>query len=126
MSATIRTAIAVGVTIVVGGIAVVARGQNATLRPGDPTQARVLVLNRAPNEAVPVAVQTLPSPVNVHIDESNVVHTAAAIQNWEYRTVQVTGSWGAGSVGNVGNEGWEAVGMVPTSAGATILFKRPR
>jgi len=126
MKATSRTAIAVGVILAVGGIALVARGQNATVRPGEPTQSRVWVENRAPNEAVPVVVETLPSPVNVHIDQSNVVRTASAIQNWEYRTIQVTGNWGAGSIGNVGNEGWEAVGIVPSGTGATILFKRPR
>jgi len=126
MKATMRTAMAVGATLVVGGIALLARGQNATVRPGDPTQAHVWVDNRAANEAVPVVVESLPSPVNVRIDQSNVVRTAAAVQNWEYRTVQVTGNWSAGSIGNIGNEGWEAVGMVPSGNGATILFKRPR
>lgn len=128
MNATMRTAIAIGVSLAVGGIALVARGQQQTTatRPGEMTQSRVWVENRAPNEAVPVVVETLPSPVSVHIDQSNVVRTAAAIQNWEYRTVQVTGNWSAGSIGNIGNEGWEAVGMVPSGSGATILFKRPR
>jgi hypothetical protein len=126
MKATMKSGIAIGMIVALGGIALLARGQNATVRPGDPTQAHVWVENRAANDAVPVVVESLPSPVNVRIDQSNVVRTAAAIQNWDYRTVQVTGNWSAGNIGNLGNEGWEAVGIVPTSAGATILFKRPR
>ena len=40
---------------VVSGAALGARGQ-ATQRPGDPTQAVVLVQNRNPSEAIPVVV----------------------------------------------------------------------
>ena len=121
-----RYAIAIGVILAAGGIGIVAGAQQSTVHPGEPTQSHVWVENRAANDAIPVAVERLPSPVAVHIDQSNVVRTAAAIQNWEYRTVLVTGNWGAGNIGNLGNDGWEAVGMVPSGTGATILFKRPR
>src|SRR3954471_22344417 len=79
-------AVLVVAACVFGAALVGGRGQS-TVRPGDPTQARVWVENRAPNEAVPVVVESLPSRVSVRIDPSNVVRTAAASQNWEYRTV---------------------------------------
>jgi hypothetical protein len=121
-----KSALAIGVILAAAGVGIAARGQNATVRPGDPTQARVWIENRAPSDAVPVVVETLPSPVSVHIDQSNVVRTAAAMQNWEYRTVQLSNTSNGSALAAVGNEGWEAVGMVPSGAGAMILFKRPR
>ena len=54
------------------------------------TQAHVWIENRAPTDAVPVIVEALPSPVAVRLDA--VVRTAATAQNWEYRTMQVTGN----------------------------------
>src|SRR3954464_9360567 len=112
-------------TCIASAALVGARGQS-TARPGDPTQARVWIENRAPNEAVPVVIEALPSPVSVHIDASNIVHTASAIQSWEYRTVLLSNA-ANGSTLAIGNEGWEAVGVLQAGpGGATILFKRPR
>jgi len=103
-----------------------ARGQ-ATARPGDPTQAHVWVDNRNPNEAIPVIVEGLPSPVPVRLEAQTVVRTMAVPQNWEYRTVQLQAASNGSALGAVGNDGWEAVGVLRADAsGATILFKRPR
>jgi len=115
----------VTVACIAGAGIVRARGQS-TVRPGEPTLARVWVENRAPNEAVPVVVESLPSPLTVRVD--GVVRTAATVQNWSYRTAQFPpGAAGENLNAPYGNEGWEAVGVVQTGAnGATILFKKPR
>jgi hypothetical protein len=104
-----------------------ARGQ-ATARPGDPTQARVWIENRAPAEAVPVIVESVAIPLTVHLDTSSTVQTIATRQTWQYRSVQVPSSAAGGTLDPVGMDGWEAVGILQSSptTGATVLFKRPR
>ena len=105
---------------------VVARGQ-ATSRPGEPTQAHVFVDNRSPSDAVPVVVEALPAPITVRLDSQTAIRTVHAPQNWEYRTVQLSNPSNGSSLGAVGSDGWEAVGIVQTGPnGVTILFKRPR
>jgi len=111
----------------VGAAALAARGQ-ATQRPGDPTQAVVLVQNRNPNEAIPVIVQSIATPVTAHLDSSSTVQTVAARQVWEYRTVVLDVRASSGpELQRFGGEGWEAVGLVQTSdMKAAVLLKRPR
>jgi len=125
MTQTMKSAMVFGVILAATGIGLLARGQS-TVRPGDPTQARVWVENRGPNEAIPVVVDALPSPVTVRVE--GVVHAAPAAQIWSYRTGQLPAN-GAGELLNnpYGSDGWEAVGVVQSGPnGATILFKRPR
>jgi hypothetical protein len=43
-------------------------------------------------------------------------------QQWEYRIAAIDPS----SLAAAGNEGWEAVGVVTSSATPTVLLKRPR
>jgi hypothetical protein len=102
-----------------------ARGQS-TPRPGEPTQARVWIENRNPNEAIPVIVQNVATPIAAHLDTTSTVRTVAGRQMWQYRTVQLpTGATG-GTLDPVGMDGWEAVGLIQSGPmGATILFKRP-
>jgi len=113
---------------VAGGAALAARGQ-ATLRPGDPTQSRVWIENRAPNDAVPVIVESIATPVTTHLDSSSTVQTVAARQIWEYRTVTLDPAAGSGpELQRFGAEGWEAVGVVATrgTGPVAVLLKRPR
>lgn len=109
------------VFVVVGAAAFVAA--QSTVRPGDPTQAHVWVENRQPNEAVPVTVERMNGTVAVHVgslEPSLVLAARAARQRWEYRIVTID----AGVLEQVGNDGWEAVSVVPSSG--SVLLKRPR
>ena len=113
----------------VGGAVMVARGQS-TQRPGEPTQAQVFVQNRSANDAIPVVVQSIAGVSYVRlagIEPNVVVPTKGVPQGWEYRTVQLQANANGGALAGVGNEGWEAVGILQSNpSGATILFKRPR
>ncbi len=111
-------------TAAIGGTVAVVAAQS-TLRPGDPTQARVWIENRAPNEAVPVEVERFATTPPVHIssvDASVILPSRVVRQRWEYRV----GSLDASALEAAGNDGWEAVGVVPSANGASVLLKRPR
>jgi len=114
-----------------GAVALAARGQS-TARPGEPTQSRVWVENRQPNEAIPVVVQPPATPVRVQIDQTNAnpnsIPVRASQQAWEYRSAQLPAAGDGALLNNPwGMQGWEAVGILQSSpSGATILFKRPR
>ena len=100
-----------------------ARGQS---RPGETTQARVWVENRAQNEAIPVVVTNVVTPITAHLDTTSTVRTVAGRQMWQYRTVQLSTGATGGTLDPVGMDGWEAVGLIQSGPmGATILFKRP-
>ena len=110
---------------VAGGALVAAQ---STARPGDPTQGRVWIENRAPNEAVPVTIERFGSTPSVHVssvDASVVLASRAVRQQWEYRLVPFSPTSEASLVGP-GNEGWEAVGVVVASGTNNVLMKRPR
>jgi hypothetical protein len=107
-------------------------------RPGDTTPARVWVENRAPNEAIPVTVQTM-TPMRVQIagtatvavDPASTVPTRAVRQAWEYRTVTVAaGQDPASALATAGNDGWEVVVVFQpqqtTQSATSFLLKRPR
>lgn len=96
----------------------------STLRPGDPTQARVWIENRDPGEAVPVVIERFGATPSVHvssIDASVVLPSRAVRQQWEYRIV----AFENGALVAAGNEGWEAVGVVMSSGTSNVLMKRP-
>jgi hypothetical protein len=126
ISARAATLLFVILACAAGAVALGARGQ--TPRPGDMTQARVWVENRQPNETIPVAIQTVAVPVRVQLDPSAVVLTKTAAQGWEYRSIPLASDADpARSLLLVGNEGWEAVGVLQSGpAGVTVLLKRPR
>jgi hypothetical protein len=110
----------------IGAVVLRARGQ-ATARPGDMTQARVWVENRSPNEAVPVVVENVATPITAHLDTNSTVQTVVARQTWQYRSELLPVGTSATVLDRVGTDGWEAVGLIQTGPmGATILFKRPR
>ena len=112
----------IALVIVAGAVFAAAQ---STVRPGDPTQARVWIENRAPNEAVPVSIERFGATPSVHIssvDASVVLPSRTARQPWEYRVV----AFENGALVAAGNEGWEAVGVVMSSGSANVLMKRPR
>jgi hypothetical protein len=119
----LKTMLAALVLTAAGGAVFVAA--QSTVRPGDPTQARVWIENRSANEAVPVTIERFGSTPSVHVssvDASVVLSARAVRQRWEYRV----GSLDASALEAAGNDGWEAVGTVPASGGASVLLKRPR
>jgi hypothetical protein len=111
------------VLLVAGGAAFVAA--QSTRTPGEMTQARVWVENKAPFETIPVSVEKFASTPSVHlssVDASVVLPSRAVRQQWEYRVV----NYDSASLVGAGNEGWEAVGVVGGSATPSVLLKRPR
>ena len=104
----------------------VARAQS-TARPGEPTQARVWIENRNPNEAVPVIVENVATPITAHLDSTSTVQTVAGHQTWQYHSEQLPPGAPASVLDRAGMDGWEAVGVLQSGPmGVTILFKRPR
>lgn len=122
----VKSMLVVLVLAAAGGMAFVAA--QSTLRPGDPTQARVWVENRAPNEAVPVAVERIDATSNVRLAaiDPQVLIRVSTRQEWEYRSMAVTPDEAAQQLKAVGLQGWEAVGVLQSgSNGPTLLLKRP-
>jgi hypothetical protein len=104
-------------------------------QPGQPTLARVHILNRDRAEAVPVKVQNtgdslpvvLVGEPTVSLAASAVVATRSARQVWEYRRIVVgAGDDPTAALNAAGTEGWEAVSGLAAGTGATWLLKRPR
>jgi len=106
--------------------------------PGQPTLARVYVLNAAPAEAVPVkiidaqplrVVEVQPLRVTVTGVPAVTSQTQVARQRWEYRTATVARGVDPATVLNaLGNDFWETTGVTTTSADGSIniVVKRPR
>jgi len=97
----------------------------ATRTPGEMTEARVWVENKAPFETIPVSVERFASTPSVHlsgVDAAVVLPARAARQQWEYRAVP----YDAGALAGAGNDGWEAVGVVGSNGTPSVLLKRPR
>ena len=105
-------------------------------RPGDVIPPRVWIENRSATDAIPVVVQDAAKPMpvqliampSVHVASAATIPTRAVRESWEYRTLSVpSGQDAAGLLAAPGNDGWEAVGVLPsTQAGAVLLLKRPR
>jgi hypothetical protein len=121
--------------LIVGGAAMLAAPEQ-TQQPGQMTQARVLVLNRGRNEAVPVELRdaNLDSPLHVRImnGEPSVgplltVHLAPV--TWDYKTVPIApGDDMAQVLHTDGSNGWETTGITYADSRGmtTILLKRAR
>lgn len=105
-------------------------------RPGEPTQSRVWIENRAASDAIPVVVQNTGAPArvlvtgtpSVTIESANTLPTRVVRQSWEYRTITVpSGQDPASLLVTAGNDGWEVAGVLqPSQVSATLLLKRPR
>ncbi|HEY2153882.1 MAG TPA: hypothetical protein VGH34_23965 [Vicinamibacterales bacterium] len=121
--------------LIVGGAAMLAAPEQ-TQQPGQMTQARVLVLNRGRNEAVPVDLRdaNLDSPLHVRImnGEPNVAPTLTvrlAPVTWDYKTVPIApGDDMAQVLHTDGSNGWETTGITYADSRGmtTILLKRAR
>ena len=123
--------------LIAGGAATVAVApQDSTLTPGQPTQARVLILNRGDAEAVPVSIESAAQPLRVDLAtvptvilaQGTLVQTRAARENWEYRGVRVqAGQNAAALLSAEGADGWETAGFtLPDQAATIVILKRPR
>lgn len=123
--------------LIAGGAAAVAVGpQDATSTPGQPTQARVLILNRGDAEAVPVSIESAAQPLRVDLAtvptvilaQGTVVQTRVTRQTWEYRGVRVGAGQNAAALLNAeGADGWETAGFtLPDQSGTIVVLKRPR
>jgi hypothetical protein len=119
-----------------GAAAVAVTPQDGTLLPGQPTQARVLILNRGNAEAVPVSIENTAQPLRVDLSsvptvilaQGTTVQTRATRQTWEYRGVKVGAGQNAAALLNAeGTDGWETAGFtLPDPSGTIVILKRPR
>ena len=116
-----------------GAALVAAPGQTY---PGQPTQGHMLIDNRGPQQAVPVAVHQTPAdaPWRVQVmgtppvSVGGVIETRQVRQNWEYQriTAQPDDDVTA-ELNRLGTAGWEASFQYVTPRGAlVIVLKRPR
>ncbi len=104
--------------------------------PGYPTLARVLVINRADLEAIPVTVQPSGMPLSVAVSgmptvsltETATVGARRVRQTWEYRQITITpGADPTNLLNAAGADGWEATGLGMASGDRTLLIlKRPK
>lgn len=111
--------------------------QQTTPYPGQMTEARVWIQNRAKGEAVAVTLQDAASdlaPLSVRLvnppNMTNVepLRVRAVQQPWEYQVVPVPAAANAmATLTNLGNQGWEVTGgFTAANGGAMLLLKRPR
>ena len=111
--------------------------QQTTQYPGQMTEARVWIQNRAKGEAVAVTLQDAASdlaPLSVRLvnppNMANVepLRVRAVQQPWEYQVVPVPAATNAmATLTNLGNQGWEVTGgFTAANGGAMLLLKRPR
>lgn len=117
--------------------AMLAAPQQTAQYPGQMTDARVWIQNRARGEAVAVSIQDAASdlaPLSVrlvnppNIAAAEPLRVRAAQQPWEYQIVGVPAAAGAmATLTNLGNQGWEVTGgFTAANGGAMLLLKRPR
>ena len=113
--------------------------QDRTVFPGQPTQARIVIQNQGPTEAIPVSLEAVSADVQplrvqlagnstVVLTPESVVRARPVAQPWEYETIRVpSGQDPAASLNAAGANGWEATGVaLPTQGGTLVVMKRPR
>lgn len=100
------------------------------VRPGEMTRAEVWVQNQP--LAVDVTHASLESPLRVFVVNggqtgATPLQVNLAPRTWEYRSIAVpSGADAATVLGAPGTQGWEAIGVVLSSAtGTQVLMKRP-
>ena len=105
-------------------------------QPGMPTLARMMVINRGADEAVPVVVTSggevqpvaVISAPAVTLAPNAVVGVQALRQAWDYRHLVLrSGENVTDALNAAGADGWEAVGVAPSGVGGVqVVLKRPR
>jgi hypothetical protein len=135
MTRRIWVALMTVVAIAVGSVVLWAGQEN---RPGMPTIARMFVLNKERTEAVPVTVvsnEVMPvsvvgTPVVAFVPNATVSSVSRqARQNWEYLQIPLRlGADPVPAINTAGQDGWEAVAVLPAAGAntASLLLKRPR
>lgn len=112
--------------------------QQTTVYPGQMTEARVWIQNRAPKEAIPVTIEDasrdLP-PLRVRVVNASApgvdepVRSRRVSQPWQYRTVVLPPIFPVetGTLNELGALGWETTGVtfVAADGARTLLLKRP-
>lgn len=133
MKRTATAAIGIACTAALVG----ALAQSGTPQPGQPTQAKVWIQNRAPSEAVPVAIERVSpaaSPLRVHVDgvsvvtldPSSVVRVRPSPAVWEYEILPLDAGDPATILNAAGADGWEVSGVLPHASGVQFVMKRRR
>src|SRR5262245_41744077 len=134
----------IAMTVIAAGVLIAARSailaapQQTTQYPGQMTEARVWIQNRAKGDAVAVTIQDAASdlaPLRVRVvnGQNSAVfdeplRTRSAPQQWEYQVVPVPAATAAlNTLLALGNAGWEVTGGFTGASGAAmLLLKRPR
>ena len=108
------------VVLLVAGSAMIAAPTQNTVRPGDPTLAKVWIQN------TPLRVDINGTPT-VAIASGTIVQARLIRQTWDYRVVAIADPrQAARTLTSVGNDGWEATGIqFSTPDGQLLLLKRP-
>jgi len=137
MRATLACGLSLCGLITAGGAMLAAPGQT-TQRPGEMTEARVWVQNRAREEAVAVTVQDVAPDATMRVQLIGTPSVALAPatsvlarivrQPWEYDSLTVGPGQNPVSVlRGAGSDGWEATGLqFPSANGTVVVVKRPR
>ena len=104
--------------------------------PGQPTQARVWIENRGPQQAIPVTVQQIAADANIRVQVigtpsvsvAGLLETRRARQNWEYqRLVAQPDVDIVPELNRLGAAGWETSLQLVTQANQlVVVLKRPR
>jgi hypothetical protein len=128
---------AVTALLACGSAMLAAPEQQTTQYPGQMTDARVWIQNRAKGDAVAVTIQGAASdlaPLSVRVVNppnmapSEPLRVRAVQQPWEYQVTPVPAAANAmTTLTNLGNQGWEVTGgFNAANGGAMLLLKRPR
>jgi len=102
--------------------------------PGQPTDAKVWIQNRAKTEAIPISVQdiSVDTPLNVRVAGLTPVQVVGGVelkrQRWEYQTVLIRpGQDIAAELNRAGSDSWETTSWhTQDSSGILFVMKRPR
>src|SRR5215475_811058 len=137
MRTTVISILAVAALVTYRSAMLAAPEQQTAQYPGQMTEARVWIQNRAKGEAVAVTIQDAASdlaPLSVRlVNPPNMamaepLRIRAVQQPWEYQIVPVPAAANAlTTLGNLGAQGWEVTGGFNAANGAAmLLLKRPR
>jgi hypothetical protein len=123
--------IAAAVITAAGSAVVFAQYPAGTIVP-----SQVLMINRAPADAIPVTlINTDPklfptlsvavaSSAAVDLSDRTVARLAPARQVWEYSVLSVPDVDPGARLNSAGREGWELVSVLTTPKGNSFLLKR--
>jgi hypothetical protein len=129
--------IAVAALVTCRSVMLAAPEQQTAQYPGQMTESRVYIQNRARGEAVAVTLQDVASdlaPLSVRLVNPPNLATAEPLRvrevakPWEYQVVPVPAAANAmATLTNLGAQGWEVTGgFNAANGGAMLLLKRPR